>query len=131
MWYKVFTDLTTGKKLLAYSLYGEAFGEEAATKGLLAYENKIDEKDILISLERRMKDGVYYYIEDGLAECCDYLDYVKEDFTPEEMRELIKNPAAQEKDFIRFVANYEKTLIRYEMKNNERVDWRVIYDPYA
>ena len=49
----VFTDTTTGKELLAYTVRGTFAGEEEATRELLANENNIDLDSIEIRTEYR------------------------------------------------------------------------------
>lgn len=51
--WKIFTNKETGKELMAYTLYGEAYDEEEATKELLAYENGIDVSAIATRIEER------------------------------------------------------------------------------
>ena len=41
------------KELCAYTLRGTFYGEEEATKNLLAYENNINSSDITVKIEER------------------------------------------------------------------------------
>jgi len=51
--YKVFYH--RDRELLAYTLAGTFEGEEAETKGLLAYENGISVDDIRVAIEERKR----------------------------------------------------------------------------
>lgn len=139
MWYKVFTDGTTGGELFAYSLDGEGEDEEQETKALLAYEKRIDEKNILVSLERRAgvpcetvlqynsKDGtekatsranplhgVYYRLQCGNAFAAGL--YGASDFKGDE-------------EAIDKATEYEGTLTKEEWRDGDRISCVLLYDP--
>lgn len=68
--------------------------------------------------------GVFYELED-------YADFYGELLTLEDFKKILKKDTAEERDIIRFAAEYEATVIRRKYIKGIQVDWEVLYDPSA
>lgn len=77
--------------------------------------------------EERLKDGVYYYFDPDAGTPPELWG---RRLYPEDLREYMKDPTAEERDFIGLAANIEVSLEKVTVEGGRQVERRTIYDPY-
>ena len=73
-----------------------------------------------------MKNGTYYFFD-----CCSKESLDGRFFTAEDLRLMLDNPNATERDFKRLAAKYETELTRYTYKNGIAIEEKTLYDPWS